>query len=952
VDEDIPEEIVLDAETAYRDACAKLDTHTISPLMSQLLEATTTLSLESYGLGTKGTIALSEAFPLLPHLDTLLLAANSICGKGIEAIADSLKRTSSLTHLSLDRNPLGEGGAIAVASLFPRPVRFSRRPSQLAKIPPPETPPTPEVDPAESLLAALQRMDSVMEVPPVLSRTNSHSSIGTAVSDCRDQCCKLVSLSIASCGIGDHGLVPLLQRLKTNDFLTTLNIAANHAGEHVAPAAQIMLQNNTVLTNLNLHWSLLRCGGAGHVSAGLQSNRSLTRLDLSWNGFGDMQPCAQLGEALGGDCSLVYLDLSYNRIDDRSACVLAQALKSNTSLLDLVMDGNPLGALGARQIIKAFSNEDNLDRVVHFGQCNLGMVDSAVFDPINPGGSYSLDMADPYSGTVVRNLLMLVYNKKGYFVKGSTRLNGDVFRLPISIDWEEMEGKMPTSGVLEFKFASTRTPPKERDIMLDSDLKLILKLMRQTEPSEMDQVMDMATSGDCFLTPPQVDAILTELGDNSSDRVKMVRRVLPRMPSADGHSKVLAMLTPAEKAQLDLDLSVSAKQYHPANSTGHYRLNLADSSDRDVFCRLMEKRTAFLKEKNPDVNNKSAELVGRPVGRSNIRTPLEWVFLNCKVDGIPFVPDTDWQIPYEGVVEMDFVEQIKPPFEATPVNSLGEEMERFNLAEGDAAKLTIIRQLSCSCYFTCLQAKHIVARFKSLSAREEVAVMLFSRITDWHGYTCCFLEHSFKPGEASMVRKRLGVHNLWTESSAIGYYDLNLVSNENRYVLAELIRLAIKEPGDNLVCCQYDSISFAVPNAWSSSVPREGRFTVYYCRTANVISNVMSQYPYHVFPPNFRDMQPAGGDWALKQRYLKIKNKMAAHFESGEAAFAAMNTDGSGELSTKEFAKGLREAGVYLEPEDLVFLFSVLDGDGSGEISEDELVEFWHMAEEAPDIYM
>lgn len=55
--------------------------------------------------------------------------------------------------------------------------------------------------------------------------------------------------------------------------------------------------------------------------------------------------------------------------------------------------------------------------------------------------------------------------------------------------------------------------------------------------------------------------------------------------------------------------------------------------------------------------------------------------------------------------------------------------------------------------------------------------------------------------------------------------------------------------------------------------------------------------------------------------------------------FRIMDDDGSRSLDTKEFAKGLRDYGVYLEPEQVREVFTRFDRDNSGTIDFDEFLK-------------
>jgi len=50
---------------------------------------------------------------------------------------------------------------------------------------------------------------------------------------------------------------------------------------------------------------------------------------------------------------------------------------------------------------------------------------------------------------------------------------------------------------------------------------------------------------------------------------------------------------------------------------------------------------------------------------------------------------------------------------------------------------------------------------------------------------------------------RLGEENMFAEASAVTYYELDLANRSQRYVLQELLHVAVYEDGENCVQLQY-----------------------------------------------------------------------------------------------------------------------------------------------------
>lgn len=46
---------------------------------------------------------------------------------------------------------------------------------------------------------------------------------------------------------------------------------------------------------------------------------------------------------------------------------------------------------------------------------------------------------------------------------------------------------------------------------------------------------------------------------------------------------------------------------------------------------------------------------------------------------------------------------------------------------------------------------------------------------------------------------------------AVGYHELDLAVADQRFVAQELVHLAMVEPGENMVDCQYNGVDFPLP---------------------------------------------------------------------------------------------------------------------------------------------
>ena len=96
---------------------------------------------------------------------------------------------------------------------------------------------------------------------------------------------------------------------------------------------------------------------------------------------------------------LTHLDLSFNAVTPAAAMVLANAFKTNATLLRLELAGNLLGKRGAESLLAAMRRAQTTDRYLNIsiGNCDVDAIVPGLFDPIEPTGHYDLDMSTPYN---------------------------------------------------------------------------------------------------------------------------------------------------------------------------------------------------------------------------------------------------------------------------------------------------------------------------------------------------------------------------------------------------------------------------------------------------------------------------------------------------------------------------------------------------------------------------
>jgi hypothetical protein len=93
--------------------------------------------------------------------------------------------------------------------------------------------------------------------------------------------------------------------------------------------------------------------------------------------------------------------------------------------------------------------------------------------------------------------------------------------------------------------------------------------------------------------------------------------------------------------------------------------------------------------------------------------------------------------------------------------------------------------------------KQGLSLFKMPENRVEFVRLAFARTLEWHGFHQ--VTDMLTKEEMPLLLCCVGRHNLFDETASVGYYGLDLQNDEDRWVAAHIVRLAVLEPGDNMI---------------------------------------------------------------------------------------------------------------------------------------------------------
>ena len=153
--------------------------------------------------------------------------------------------------------------------------------------------------------------------------------------------------------IGDHGVAEILNSARNYCSIEILDLSGNNLGKspasgELAESMYQFLSNNRTMEVLKVNWNSLRGNVADKIMEGLLECTGIREVHLNNNLLGvtyeDKQPPVnRLAEILQTLKHLEQLDISFNIIDQKSIFCLAHGLKLTTSLLNLNVEGNPIG---------------------------------------------------------------------------------------------------------------------------------------------------------------------------------------------------------------------------------------------------------------------------------------------------------------------------------------------------------------------------------------------------------------------------------------------------------------------------------------------------------------------------------------------------------------------------------------------------------------------------------
>ena len=285
-------------------------------------------------LDPKETVKLLDFSPRTPtHAQNLSveISAKSVKGRGMDNIAEALKKNATVGKLHLGCNTIDDIGAQALAkALVPNSTLISLN-MEGCPIKPEGT---------KALFAALKFNSTLL--------TLDMSNIGIENIGARTLLKDLnVNAGLKSLIVDSSpnktpiNILTLMGTIKSKLGSSTMdlrNVLVGSNGAHVLAEA---LKTNRTVTQLLLGGSSIGYMGAHAVAQVFRDSQTLTTVNLENNSIGD-RGAKEVAAALTTSSSVIALNLGSNSIGDLGAQALANALMYNSTLTSLNIEGNSI----------------------------------------------------------------------------------------------------------------------------------------------------------------------------------------------------------------------------------------------------------------------------------------------------------------------------------------------------------------------------------------------------------------------------------------------------------------------------------------------------------------------------------------------------------------------------------------------------------------------------------
>ena len=366
----------------------------------------------------------------------------------------------------------------------------------------------------------------------------------------------------------------------------------------------------------------------------------------------------------------------------------------------------------------------------------------------------------------------------------------------VNPDESEWKRIVPARGVIRFKFASTGAGPSH--VLDQHSVSKIVEAFQDAEKlhAQRMEALDVLLGAHSSIRLQQVERILGAVPVDVHNRLRerdlvlsrsaLVVRCFHRLVEADQARDLLLLLDEESRKLASKSLGSTVFSFTRNNPSGCYCLNLEVDTERELCLRLVESYN--------EQRVRLKQLVGasRRAGDSSRLTP-ERIWRNLRINNKPVIFESSWRVPHTGRLQVDFVYINKPPPGSLAMTNGGfrtwKEDVLAPLEDREDEVVAAIRLESNASFFSCEQVLRLLSALSHAAMRVETCVIAFSRTIDHHNYK--YLLEYLTGSEVQQLQNRLGLVNLWNESSATGFYHLDLSQVQTRHAMCQPLFLFV-----------------------------------------------------------------------------------------------------------------------------------------------------------------
>jgi hypothetical protein len=347
----------MSPRSRYIDGCLRAGLNPKASLMTRKAFSKT-LDLRHHGIGDKMCLILTECIEAMPYLQSLIVQDNNLTDASLGPLVQALVKMPNILEVDLSNNVVGDLASNTLSDYLADPSC-----------------------PIIKLVMQSADVDDFECARFVLALQNNRSS-------------RLQELDLTRNLLG------------AAEELNTVMPELVTAGEAFA---ELLEADTCRITKLEIGWNMIRGESAETMADALGANTSLTYLDLSYNAIGKAGG-QRLGQALMDNKHLKHLNIASNNLESTACFCVSVGLIENTTIRDVILDGNPIGVLGAKALMQVPLMVGRRIKL-SASNCNIAITDAGLlekFDFENLLRAYDLDCSDPFQRAQVYMLMYTI----------------------------------------------------------------------------------------------------------------------------------------------------------------------------------------------------------------------------------------------------------------------------------------------------------------------------------------------------------------------------------------------------------------------------------------------------------------------------------------------------------------------------------------------------------------